>query len=80
MNPDSVAQLVAATFSELSGSEPSSITRSVVLEKGFFAGFQFRAGNLRAVWFAESGIVKFCDANGKLLRKVKMDERAKGAA
>jgi len=80
MNPDPITQLVTATFSELSGTEPPSITRSVALEKGFFAGFQFRSDGLRAVWFAESRIVKFYDAAGKLVRKVSADERAKGAA
>jgi hypothetical protein len=81
MQPDPVGEVVQATFQELGGAPPESITRSVLLDKKTFAGFQFHCGGLRAVWLAESEIVKFYDAGGKLLRKVSMvDERAKGAA
>ena len=80
MQRDPVGELVAATFRELGGVEPQGVSRTAVLEKGFFAGLQFRSGHLRAVWFAESGIVKFYGANGRLARKIKVDERAKGAA
>lgn len=80
MQPDRVGEVVAATFKELGGAEPQGVSRTVLLEKGFFAGFQFRSGDLRAVWFAESGIMKFYGTDGKLARKVKVDEKAKGAA
>ncbi len=80
MQRDPVGELVAATFRELGGTEPQGVSRTVFHEKGFFAGFQFRSGDLRAVWFAESGIVKFYGANGRLARKVSVDERARGAA
>jgi hypothetical protein len=80
MQRDRVGQFVAATFRELGGVEPQSMSRTAFVEKGFFAGFQFRSGDLRAVWFAETGILKFYGANGKLTRKTKVDEKTKGAA
>jgi hypothetical protein len=80
MQRDPVGELVAATFRELGGGDPLSVSRTAFIEKGFFAGFQFRSGDLRAVWFAESGIVKFYGANGKLAKKATVDGRAKGAA
>ncbi len=80
MQRDRVGELVAATFRELGGREPQGLSRTAFIEKGYFAGLQFRSGDLRAIWFAESGIVKFYGANGKLARKAKVDEKAKGAA
>jgi hypothetical protein len=80
MQRDPVGELVTATFRELGGAEPHGMSRTAFVEKGFFAGFQFRSGDLRAVWFAESGIVKFYGTNGRLARKIKVGERAKGAA
>ncbi len=43
--------MVVATFKELGRIEPQSVSRTAFLEKGFFAGLQFGAGNLRAIWY-----------------------------
>ncbi len=80
MQPDALDQLVAATFAELGGGEAQSLTRTILVRKGFFVGYQFRCGENRAVWFADTGEIKFHDANGKLVRKIDPQEQMKKAA
>jgi hypothetical protein len=80
MQPDTITQLVAATFAELGTCNQGSITRTILLRKGFFVGYQFRCGEKRAVWFADSDEIKFHDAEGKLVHKIEQAEPMKKAA
>jgi hypothetical protein len=80
MQPDTITQLVAATFAELRTSDAEPITRTILVREGFFVGYQFRSGDLRAVWFADNGKIKSYDADGKLVRKIDPQEQLKKAA
>ena len=80
MQPDPVTQAVVATLAELGAVEPTSLVRTVLLRDGYFVGYQFCCGDRRAVWFVESGVIKFHDAQGKLLRKIDPREPLKKAA
>jgi DNA-binding transcriptional regulator GbsR (MarR family) len=80
MQFDPVTQAVVATLTELGAAEPTSLVRTVLLRDGYFVGYQFHCGDRRAVWFVESGVIKFHDAQGKLLRKIDPNESLKKAA
>jgi hypothetical protein len=80
MQPDPIIQAIIATLVELGADEPASLVRTVLLRDGYFVGYQFCCGERRAVWFVESGVIKFHDAQGKLLRKIDTSTPLKKAA
>ena len=43
-------------------------------------GYQFRCGDLRAMWFADNGMIKSYGADGTLVRKIDPQEQMKKAA
>jgi len=80
MLPDTLTTFVTTTFAELGAGDPQPLIRTILLREGYFVGYQFRCGTIRAVWFAESGVVKFHSAGGTLLRKVHLAEQGKKVA
>lgn len=80
MQSDPLTTFVTTTFAELSAGDPQPLIRTILLQEGYFVGYQFRCGAIRAVWFADSGVVKFHSAGGALLRKVHLAERVKKVA
>jgi hypothetical protein len=80
MQHDAIIQLVTATFAELGAGDPQSFTPTILLREGFFVGYQFRCGELRAMWFADSNVLKFHGADGTLVRKIDPQEQMKKAA
>ena len=80
MQPDAVTPVVVATFAELGAAEAEPITRTILLQDRYFVGYQFHCGDMRAVWFADRGVIKFHDAAGKLVRRVESQEQVKKAA
>jgi len=73
MQLEEILQHVGVTFRKLGADEGSEITRTVLLKDRYFVGYRFGCGGLRAVWFADSGVLKFHDAEGKLVRKIQLD-------
>jgi hypothetical protein len=80
MRPDPIYQLLAAEFARLGVAGPRPISRTAIFHGRYFVGHLFRCEQLRAVWFVDSGVVKFYDANRKPLREVKLDVRVRKAA
>jgi hypothetical protein len=80
MHPDSITQLVAATFAELGADQIEPITRTILLRDRYFVGYQFSCAEMRAIWFTDGGVIKLYDRAGKLVRKIDPKEQVKQAA
>ena len=80
MQPDSISQLLATEFAHLGVVGPQSISRTAIFHGRYFVGYLFRCEDLRAVWFVDSGVIKFYDANRRPLREIKLDVEVKRAA
>ena len=80
MQSDALTTFVTTTFAELGAGDPQPLIRTILLREGYFVGYQFRCGTIRAVWFADSEVVKFHSAGGALLRKVHLAEQVKKVA
>ncbi len=78
MQTDSLFKLVAATFAEL-GTGDARVSRAFWRVEGYFVGYCFHCGGLRAVLKHGSNFIEFLGADGLLLRVVRLpdfDERS----
>ena len=80
MQPDSISQLLATEFAQLGVVGPQPVSRTEILHGRYFVGYLFRCEDLRAVWFVDSGVIRFYDANRRPLREIKLDVEVKRAA
>ncbi len=80
MQPDSVSQILATAFGELGVVDPQPGDRTAIFHDRYFVGYLFRCGDLRAVWFVDTGVIKFYDADRKPLRTMKLWGQARRAA
>ena len=80
MQNDALTAFVTTTFAELGAGDPQPLFRTILLREGYFVGYQFRCGDIRAVWFADSDVLKFHGAGGTLVRKVNLAEQVNKAA
>lgn len=80
MRPDPILQLVMATFAELGAPDPQCTSRTVLIQDRYFLGYRFRCGDFQAVWFSDSGEIKFSDASGRTLRAISLKEQLKKLA
>jgi hypothetical protein len=81
MEPGAITQLVAAAFTELgAGGDPQSLVRTVLVRNGYFVGYRFCRGGVRADWLAAQGAIELSDVDGKRLRRIDPTEPLKKAA
>jgi len=80
MNLDSIQRLLKMEFTQLGVVGLHPIRHTPILHGHHFVGHLFRCKDLRAVWFADSGVVKFYGPNRTVLRKVPLYEEGKRAA
>jgi hypothetical protein len=76
MQSDSLFKLVAATFAEL-GTRDAPIRRAFWRLEGYFVGYCFDCGGLRAVSKLDGEVIEFFGADGRLLRAVSLPNRGK---
>ena len=80
MQPDSILQLLSAEFAQLGAVGTPFVRRTAIFHGRYFVGYLFRCEDLRAVWFVDSGVIRFYDANRRPLREIKLDAEVKKAA
>jgi len=80
MNLDSIHRLLKMEFAQLGVVVAHPITHTPILHGRHFVGYLFRCKDLRAVWFVDSGVVKFYGPSRTVLRKVPLYEEGKRAA
>ena len=80
MQPDSISQLLASEFAQLGVVGPQPVSRTAIFHGRYFVGYLFRCEDLRAVWFVDSGVIRFYDRNRKPLLKIRLDVEVKKAA
>ena len=76
MQNDSLFKLVAATFVEL-GTGNAPIRRAFWHVEGYFVGYCFHCGDLRAILRLDGAEVEFLSSDGRLLRAVGLASREK---
>ena len=76
LQPDPISQQVARGFVDLGASNPPTITRTLLLREGQFAGHRFRCGSMQAFWWTERQELEFRDEAGQTLRTIRVDEAA----
>ncbi len=74
LQPREVKHLVVRTFLDLGAASPSlfDLKETILLEGDRCMGRTYRVKDLRAVWSVDDGIVKFFDAQSRLLRIVNL--------
>ena len=80
MQRDSILQLLTEEFAQLGAAGVEHVTRTAIFHGRYFVGHLFRCEDLRAVWFVDSGVVKFYGPSRTVLRKVPLYEEGKRAA
>ena len=73
-----VKQIVVGTFLELgvASRDLFSIKETTFVDRGRCLARSYRVDGLKAVWSVEEGVVEFYDAEGRLLKRVNLLERA----
>ena len=89
MGPQQIKQIVLQTFEKLgaktgeSPGETPNLNETLLLDEGRYLARSYRAGDLMAMWFVESGFIQFYDADGTMLCTVNLrqdgDERRMAA-
>lgn len=69
MNSTHLRRIIDDAVSDL-GHKNMHCTESVLIQEGYVFGRQFRYEGVRAIWFAEEGVVKLHGDNGRLLRNL----------
>ena len=75
--PEDVSQLVARTFQQfgLQLRRDSNLNETILVGDGQYVARSYRAAGLMAMWFIKEGIVQFYDAQGDLLRTIRVSEK-----
>lgn len=76
----SLYELVVQGLTELIGTAPKSVARTVLLRDRFVLGQRFTSGPFHAIWLADEEVIKFCDGAGRLLKTISLDEPARRLA
>jgi hypothetical protein len=76
MQDDPLFELIVATFADL-GAGDTPIIRTVLLKGGFFVGYCFHCGDLRAILRPDSAEIEFVGTDGQLLRAVGLPNQEK---
>jgi hypothetical protein len=71
MQSEFLFKLVAATFAEL-GTGDAPIRRAYWHLEGYFVGYCFDCGDLRAIMKLDGEVIEFLGAGGQLLRVVSL--------
>ena len=66
MNTTHLRRIIDDAVSDL-GHKNLHCTEGVLIQEGYVFGRQFRYEGVRAIWFAEEGVVKLHGDNGRLL-------------
>ena len=73
-DPQQIKQIVLQTFEDLGAKagESPDLSETLLLDNGRYLARSYRAGDLMAMWFVESGFIQFYDAEGTMLCTVNL--------
>ena len=76
LGPQQIKQIVLQTFEKLGAKtdETPDLDETLLLDNGRYLARSYRADNLMAMWFVESGFIQFYDADGKMLCTVNLEQ------
>jgi hypothetical protein len=80
MQSDSILQLLTDEFAQLGAAGVKHVTRTAIFHGRHFVGHLFRCEDLRAVWFVDTGVIRFYDARRTRLRELRLWQQANRAA
>ena len=75
---EEVHDVVVATLREM-GSRAAPITRTVLIQKGYFVGHKYRFDGGYAIRMAGKNVIEIYDNGGKLLKTVGWKKRTRKA-
>ncbi len=80
MSMDKVKQLIARTFAELGVKEVFKLRETLFLDKGRCLAVAYKAEALSAVFCCTDGIIEFRNAEGAVLRTLRLSEDARASS
>lgn len=73
--PQEVREIVIHTLLELGARRPHLLRETILIDRGRYLGRSYHLGRLEAVWYVEAGLLRFFDAQGRILRTINLFEK-----